>query len=131
VPYWADSLDKVAVIGRHIFYRLRGTNGSGDAFSQRYAAVEPMPPPPPATELIDQGLDALAPPANIDPNLPTATKVEEDQVQQLSPAPKSTPERSALQAALSRGQLILGEPTPGGAPPSAKKKAAASCSDKW
>jgi len=128
VPYWADSLDKVAVIGRHIFYRLRGGNGSGDAFSQGYAGAEPMPPPP-ATEVIDQGLDALAPPVEIDPNLPPAAKVEEDQVKQLAPPPKPASERSSLAADLSRGQLILGEPGPGEGGTNPKKKAVAAPSD--
>ena len=43
LPYWADSLDKLVQIGRHIFYRLRGAVGSGRAFSQRYPGVEPPP----------------------------------------------------------------------------------------
>ncbi|WP_114227854.1 cell wall hydrolase [Sphingomonas ginsengisoli (ex An et al. 2013)] len=128
VPYWADSLDKVAVIGRHIFYRLRGTNGSGAAFSQRYAGAEPLPPPPPsATDIVEQGLDSLAPPVAIDPNLPPAAKVAEDQVKQLEVAPKPAAEQSTLQADLARGQLILGEP--GTAASSPKKKSAAAAPD--
>lgn len=129
VPYWADSLDKVAVIGRHIFYRLRGGNGSGDAFSQRYASTEPLPPPPPSTEVIEQGLDALAPPTNIDPNLPTAAKVEEDQVEQLTAPPKQASKQSNLEADLSRGQLILGEPAAGEAASAPKKKAGPAAAD--
>jgi len=125
VPYWADSLDKVAVIGRHIFYRIRGLYGSPTAFSQRYAASEPMPPLPPATEIIDQSLDTLAPPVEIDPNLPASAKVEEDAVQQLEVRPKQTQERSTLEADLARGQLILGEPTPGASAPSRNRNSAA------
>lgn len=124
LPYWADSLDKVAVLGRHIFYRLRGANGSSSAFSQRYAAAEPMPPPPPSTEVIEQGLDSVAPPVEIDPNLPPVAKVAEDQVRQLETAPKAAAERSTLQADLSRGQLILGEPGPEASAPLKKKNAA-------
>ena len=45
MPYWADSLDKSAQIGRHIFYRLRGIFGEDRAFSQRYSGREPAPPP--------------------------------------------------------------------------------------
>ena len=41
VPYWADSLDKMSQIGRHIFYRLRGSMGSSRAFRQRYNGYEP------------------------------------------------------------------------------------------
>jgi spore germination cell wall hydrolase CwlJ-like protein len=65
LPYWADSLDKSAQIGRHIFYRLRGSLGDGAAFSQRYAGAEPAPPQPggavvlpPSTD-IQQLADAL------------------------------------------------------------------------
>jgi hypothetical protein len=43
LPYWADSLDKLVQVGRHIFYRLRGTIGSARAFNQRYPGVEPPP----------------------------------------------------------------------------------------
>jgi spore germination cell wall hydrolase CwlJ-like protein len=49
LPYWADSLDKAVQIGRHIFYRLRGTVGDGRSFFQRYAGFEPpIPDPRPA-----------------------------------------------------------------------------------
>jgi exopolysaccharide biosynthesis WecB/TagA/CpsF family protein len=41
LPYWADSLDKSVQIGRHIFYRLRGSLGERNAFMQRYAGAEP------------------------------------------------------------------------------------------
>jgi hypothetical protein len=125
VPYWADSLDKVAVIGRHIFYRIRGVYGSPSAFSQRYAAAEPMPPPPPATEIIEQGLDSVAPAVEIDPNLPSTAKVEEDAVQQLEVAPKQVLKRSTLEADLARGQLILGEPAPSDSTPASKKRSSA------
>ncbi|URD61538.1 cell wall hydrolase [Sphingomonas sp. KRR8] len=128
LPYWADSLDKTAVIGRHIFYRLRGGNGASNAFSQRYAGIEPLPPPLPATDLIEQGLDSAAPAVAIDPNLPVAPKVEEDQVQQIETVAKPAPERSTLQADLARGQLILGEPAPEVAP-AAKKKSSAATND--
>lgn len=46
LPYWADSLDKSVQIGRHIFYRFKGAFGENGAFRQRYAGVEPAPPPP-------------------------------------------------------------------------------------
>lgn len=46
LPYWADSLDKTIQIGRHIFYRLRGTVGDGRSFFQRYAGAEPQLPVP-------------------------------------------------------------------------------------
>lgn len=46
LPYWADSLDKMVQIGRHIFYRLRGTYGDRGSFFQHYAGVEPQLPDP-------------------------------------------------------------------------------------
>ncbi len=46
LPYWADSLDKTVQIGRHIFYRLRGSLGDRNAFMQRYAGTEPVVHPP-------------------------------------------------------------------------------------
>jgi hypothetical protein len=41
VPYWAQSLEKLATIGRHIFYRQGGAIGMGQAFRARYAGSEP------------------------------------------------------------------------------------------
>lgn len=46
LPYWADSLDKVAQIGRHIFYRFKGSLGSARAFSQSHKGSEPAIPTP-------------------------------------------------------------------------------------
>ena len=40
VPYWAYTLDKVAVEGRHIFYRLPGGAGRAARFSARWAGRE-------------------------------------------------------------------------------------------
>lgn len=42
VPYWAASLDKVAIIGAHIFYRWSGLAGRGKAFRGVYAGNEPI-----------------------------------------------------------------------------------------
>ena len=42
LPYWASALDKQVQIGRHIFYRLKGSLGSSSAFGQRYAGREPL-----------------------------------------------------------------------------------------
>lgn len=44
LPYWAGSLDKVATIGTHIFYSIRGALGRPAAFSGRYLlAAEAVP----------------------------------------------------------------------------------------
>ena len=42
-PYWANSLDQVAVIGAHQFYRWRGAAGTSPAFTGRYLGGEPAP----------------------------------------------------------------------------------------
>lgn len=41
VPYWAQSLDKLTTIGRHIFYGWKGAAGTGAGFTSRYAGAEP------------------------------------------------------------------------------------------
>ena len=41
VPYWSSSLVKAAVVGTHIFYRWTGGWGTGPAFRNRYAGIEP------------------------------------------------------------------------------------------
>jgi hypothetical protein len=41
LPYWASTLTKLDVVGRHIFYRLPGGGGAPTAFSARYAGDEP------------------------------------------------------------------------------------------
>ena len=41
LPWWAPSLNRVATIGAHIFYRLKGAWGGTLAFNQRYAGIEP------------------------------------------------------------------------------------------
>ncbi len=41
VPYWSSSLVKIANVGTHIFYRWTGGWGTGPAFRDRYAGVEP------------------------------------------------------------------------------------------
>ena len=43
LPYWAHSLDKVVVVGSHIFYKWKGTYGRRVAFSQIPIAEQGMP----------------------------------------------------------------------------------------
>ena len=64
LPYWADSLDKSAQLGHHIFYRLRSIFGDGRAFSQRYAGSEP--------EIKVPGAAIVIPPAAVTPQLANA-----------------------------------------------------------
>lgn len=42
-PYWSASLDKVAIVGPHLFFRWRGDWGTGRALTARYAGGEPDP----------------------------------------------------------------------------------------
>ena len=111
VPYWAASLDKAAVVGRHIFYRLRGASGTSRAFRQAYAGSEPVLQPP-TSEVIEESLDTLenaAAPAVVSDE----PKVEEDRIQAIAPGPKPKADGTAsLEADLARGQLILGEAAP-------------------
>ncbi|MFL6720879.1 MAG: cell wall hydrolase [Sphingomonas sp.] len=99
LPYWADSLDKSAQLGHHIFYRLRSTLGEARAFSQHYGGIEPpvrepgttvvIPPTPEGQELanalINDGAPVLAP-----------------QVERASPQPSSP-----LLADSSTGTLLI------------------------
>ena len=55
LPYWADSLDKTVQIGRHMFYRLRGSVGDKGSFFQRYAGFEPPIPACPFGGLCPNG----------------------------------------------------------------------------
>ena len=41
VPYWSSTLDKIARVRTHLFFRWRGGWGTGAAFRQRPMAVEP------------------------------------------------------------------------------------------
>jgi spore germination cell wall hydrolase CwlJ-like protein len=109
VPYWADSLDKVAVIGRHIFYRLRGRAGARGAFVQPYRGAEPQPPALPSHVVALE----LEPTAEVEPLVPEAElpRVEEDKIVAVPASETAAPAKSGqLEADLARGQLLLGEP---------------------
>jgi hypothetical protein len=62
LPWWAQSLSKIATIGTQIFYRWRGGAGEAPAFSQRYAGVEPAALPV-ATPAAAAATAPAAPPA--------------------------------------------------------------------
>lgn len=42
VPYWADSFDKIAQVGAHLFYRWQGYWGTRGAFRQQPSGDEPI-----------------------------------------------------------------------------------------
>lgn len=59
-PYWAPTVDKVAQIGAHIFYRWTGALGLPSAFSARYTGVEVVPVVKPHAPADPQLLVAVA-----------------------------------------------------------------------
>ncbi len=121
LPYWADSLYKMAQIGRHIFYRLRGSLGTRPAFNQRHAGQEPAPSAPVAPELVEP---TALPATETDP---LEVIVEEDRVEALRPTPQpEIPSESQLSADLARGTLMIdGEAPPPAAPASRRGRSPA------
>lgn len=84
VPNWSSSVDKVAAVDTHLFFRWRGANGKPGAFRGRYTGEEPSISAMTGLSLAhadDEGADAedalaltqeapliaLAPPESIDP----------------------------------------------------------------
>ena len=58
LPYWADSLTKLATVGAHIFYRWPGFWGKRAAFTGRYSGEAPeaaLAPGEPAADLTPAG----------------------------------------------------------------------------
>ncbi|AYJ86961.1 cell wall hydrolase [Sphingomonas paeninsulae] len=66
VPYWQSSLDKVAVVGPHLFYRWKGFWGTKGAFTRKAGVEEPFLPAlarlSPAHALANPDLAAMAVP---------------------------------------------------------------------
>lgn len=114
VPYWANSLDKVATIGAHIFYTMRGSLGRSPAFGVPYNASAEAPPI--AAPVVDPALDPAADLVGARTSettgaaglMPNRTLVKDD----LLGAPK-LPDRPAaapipvLRADESRGELVV------------------------
>ena len=104
VPYWAVSLDKTAQIGRHIFYRLRGSLGEGRLFRQRYSGVEVIPSSVP---VIPNPLDALP----LSPLKGVRELIAEEVASELKPQEMATASVNRPIADLTSGSLIVGERT--------------------
>jgi spore germination cell wall hydrolase CwlJ-like protein len=118
LPYWADALDKTVQIGRHIFYRLRGTYGDGRSFFQRYAGTEPqLPDPRPSMQLPPSADATQLANALMGDDLKGATPVVEK-----AAAPASTPLADA-----DRPTLIADAQAP--VENSHKAKAASQCAE--
>lgn len=100
-PYWAPSLDKVAVIGSHIFYRWKGNWGTARALTSHYVGREPDP------MALRERAEAIERPADLLPRLADAgTAIRTITPTDVGRAPISTIER---QADASTGR----SPTPG------------------
>ena len=110
-PYWASSLDEVAVIGAHQFYRWRGAAGTSSAFTGRYLGGEPAPGR--AAALMAQADAGPAP----DPASPLTSEIH------LSDSSSPRPERDlATSAAMMPQAAATGEDTPAhGAVPAAAR----------
>jgi len=117
LPYWADSLDKAVQIGQHIFYRLRGTLGERNAFSQRYAGTEPEVKPPDAALVLPEAESAQLAGALLSDNVNGPAKDVEKAGQAAAPP---------LAADLGKGSLLVDGGTPV-APPSKKPKSSSDC----
>jgi len=115
VPYWAGSLDKVATIGAHIFYTMRGGLGRPAGFGAPYNATAEAPPivlPPvdpnadPVAELVGARTGEAS-----DPNgvlLPNRTLVKDDSLgAPARPAPVPIAPLPVLRADESRGELVV------------------------
>ena len=78
VPYWADSLDRTAIIGAHLFYRWKGYWGTRPAFSASYQGSEavPVPPLPPVEPegLTDIFANSIAVPTEAAPTIIAKSK---------------------------------------------------------
>jgi hypothetical protein len=96
VPYWSGSLDKIAEVHTHLFFRWPGWWGQPGAFSGRYTGGEALDP-----RLISLAGEAAPPPAALTP----------------------TAESMAMQAIAAEGPVLKDRPAldvPGVAPASLK-----------
>lgn len=127
LPYWAYTLDKVAVEGRHIFYRLPGGAGRAANFSARWSGREVHPAFDPSRFAL-AGADALdeqeaapapAPHLRRDPTDPTDRRSDNDVGGRLDPTsgwtlaiPDPTSASSGYRAALENQASAEGSNTP-------------------
>lgn len=104
-PYWAPSLNPIAVIGAHRFYSFKGKAGQAGTFRFAYVGGEPMAVPharnPAADKVPDPVLDPLALQKSYDAGLHSATQVQPGLAQpgdigqpqtRPAPAPRYAPE---------------------------------------
>jgi hypothetical protein len=93
VPYWAGSLDKVALHGSHIFYQWKGSLGRRAAFSQ--ALVADIPAEPLALEDLADASASYAPPDMTVP-APARSRIIADQLPAIGGEPPALGPTPAL-----------------------------------
>ena len=108
VPAWARVLEKSAVVGAHIFYRLNGTSAS--AFRQRYAGIEPAAVPfrmPSAVPMLAFAPIALEQTATLSATSPFRTDATAPTAPEVLtvPAPKPSPIMSAVEGSTVREEF--------------------------
>lgn len=67
VPYWSATLDKIAMVHTHIFFRWRGGWGQPGAFVRRYQGPEPLD-----ARIAWLADPKLVPPGSVAPTMPGA-----------------------------------------------------------
>jgi spore germination cell wall hydrolase CwlJ-like protein len=113
VPYWAPNLDKVAVVGNHIFYRWRGFWGQRQAFSRRYAGeTADLPQLAYAGNLLAEWIEDSSKPVGLSTAADAPRRNDRPSGQRPLVADLSAPELAADDA---RGKLVVDE-SPGRAP---------------
>lgn len=120
VPYWAWSLDKVAVIGAHIFYRWKGFWGRRSAFNGIYAGETAGAEQSPLIPLFNENDDGTAETSGA----PLRTRLLADDLGRIASAPapeaatgptlRADQESGTLAVDDKAGALIQSEPNPAG-----------------
>ena len=121
-PYWASSLDPVATIGAHRFYKWRGAAGLRQAFSDAYRGGEPVAAP--AARRAD------GTPAESDP-LALARAYEEAVAQARGAAAAPAPVYSAAVEARGGDALFRANAAPGAGPTTGQVREEYARSGQW
>ncbi|WP_367274056.1 cell wall hydrolase [Erythrobacter sp.] len=113
-PYWASSLDKVAAIGSHIFYRWSGSWGKRRAFDQvftldrDYNIHQAMQWKSAASYL--HGVDVVGFDVTFEPPVDQRQQAQGDIAIPADPGPHSSPQTATkLQADRAQGSLLADE----------------------
>ena len=104
LPYWADSLDKTVQIGRHIFYRLRGSLGDAHLFRKAYGGIEVIPQPTSLTQNLPTPVEGV--------DKASAPLVAEDNTGQAQVAARVGAATANPTADLAKGTLLADELQP-------------------